>query len=405
MASRTASIVGILLILLFLLVPTSSSPRSLVFKLQGNAQSHGSLYVTMKIGDPPRDFHLDVDTGSIVTWLQCVKPDCRNCWTWPQPHHLYKLRMEKRVHSTDPLCQGLLGHPGHHNDPECGYRISYAYGSTEGLLVRDTLSLPINRNPYQTIAFGCGYNQNGQGSPVDGILGLGRGSAVGLISQLKKKNIISQDVFSHCISTRGVGFLFLGGYEQPSRVVTWVPMDRNEKEGHYSPAILAELHFGGVRIIRNPMKVVFDSGSTYTFFDMEPYQATENWVKANLDRSLTEVKEPPMKLCWKGPHLFRTVDEVKKLFKTLSLVFANGNATPTFEIPPENYLIISKSGHVCLAILPGSEHTPLGETNLIGAVTMQDRVMIYDNEQAQLGWIHDSCKTKSKFDSVITSRL
>ncbi|KAL6600368.1 hypothetical protein ACP70R_045168 [Stipagrostis hirtigluma subsp. patula] len=404
MASRTASIVGILLILLFLLVPTSSSPRSLVFKLQGNAQSHGSLYVTMKIGDPPRDFHLDVDTGSIVTWLQCVKPDCRNCWTWPQPHHLYKLRMEKRVHSTDPLCQGLLGHPGHHNDPECGYRISYAYGSTEGLLVRDTLSLPINRNPYQTIAFGCGYNQNGQGSPVDGILGLGRGSAVGLISQLKKKKYNLPGCFQPLYQHQRSGISLSWGLRATFKGRNLGPHG-SEKEGHYSPAILAELHFGGVRIIRNPMKVVFDSGSTYTFFDMEPYQATENWVKANLDRSLTEVKEPPLKLCWKGPHLFRTVDEVKKLFKTLSLVFANGNATPTFEIPPENYLIISKSGHVCLAILPGSEHTPLGETNLIGAVTMQDRVMIYDNEQAQLGWIHDSCKTKSKFDSVITLRL
>jgi len=42
----------------------------------------------MNIGNPPRPYFLDVDTGSDLTWLQCDAP-CISCNKVPfRPHHL-----------------------------------------------------------------------------------------------------------------------------------------------------------------------------------------------------------------------------------------------------------------------------------------------------------------------------
>lgn len=49
-------------------------------------------------------------------------------------------------------------------------------------------------------------------------------------------------------------------------------------------------------------------------------------------------------MCWHGKRPFRSINEVKKYFKPLTLSFTNGGRVkPQFEIPPEAYLIISVS--------------------------------------------------------------
>lgn len=42
-------------------------------------------YVSMNIGNPPRPYFLDVDTGSDLTWLQCDAP-CVSCSKVPFLH-------------------------------------------------------------------------------------------------------------------------------------------------------------------------------------------------------------------------------------------------------------------------------------------------------------------------------
>ncbi|KAL6638775.1 hypothetical protein ACP70R_023411 [Stipagrostis hirtigluma subsp. patula] len=104
MAARTASVAGVLLLLLILVVPSSSS--YLTFRLQGSVHPHGDgyLHVTMKIGEPAREYNLDVDTGSVLTWLQCRNPYCTGlCNTWPQEHRLYELKEDKKVPPIDSL--------------------------------------------------------------------------------------------------------------------------------------------------------------------------------------------------------------------------------------------------------------------------------------------------------------
>ncbi|TVU10867.1 hypothetical protein EJB05_44420, partial [Eragrostis curvula] len=169
---------------------------------------------------------------------------------------------------------------------------------------------------------GCGYDQSGeeQEQPVDGILGLGRGSPVSLISQLMKENIITKDVIAHCISADGGGFLHIGDYE-------------------HSSADGVQLNLKGT-MIRNNMNVVFDSGSAFTFFDSQTYQATNDAVTGSLGNSLTPVADTEFELCWKGSNKFKSVGEVKSFFKPIFLIFRFGKKKATFDIPPENYLFI-----------------------------------------------------------------
>jgi hypothetical protein len=60
-------------------------------------------------------------------------------------------------------------------------------------------------------------------------------------------------------------------------------------------------------------------------------------LKGALTKSLKQVSDPSLPLCWKGQKTFKSVFDVKKEFKSLFLNFANGKAV--MEIPPENYLI------------------------------------------------------------------
>ncbi|EEE51772.1 hypothetical protein OsJ_33215 [Oryza sativa Japonica Group] len=288
------------------------------------------------------------------------------------------------VRADDPLYvalheDGRSGDGNHMSPTQCDYEIKYADGaSTIGALIVDQFSLPrIATRP--NLPFGCGYNQGigenfQQTSPVNGILGLDRGK-VSFVSQLKMLGIITKHVVGHCLSSGGGGLLFVGDGDG-----NLVLLHAN----YYSPGS-ATLYFDRHSLGMNPMDVVFDSGSTYTYFTAQPYQATVYAIKGGLSStSLEQVSDPSLPLCWKGQKAFESVFDVKKEFKSLQLNFGN-NAV--MEIPPENYLIVTEYGNVCLGILHGCRLN----FNIIGDITMQDQMVIYDNEREQLGWIRGSC--------------
>ena len=167
---------------------------------------------------------------------------------------------------------------------------------------------------------------------------------------------------------------------------------------YYSPGS-ASLYFGGWSLGVKPMEVVLDSGSSFTYFSSQPYQALVTALKGDLSKTLKEVSDPSLPLCWKGKKPFKSVLDVKKEFKSLVLNFANGKKA-LMEIPPENYLIVTKYGNACLGILNGSE-IGLKDLNIVGDITMQDQMVIYDNERGQIGWIRAPCDRIPKFGSSL----
>ncbi|GJN00073.1 hypothetical protein PR202_ga17227 [Eleusine coracana subsp. coracana] len=95
-------------------------------------------YTTISIGNPPKPYFLDVDTGSDLTWIQCDAP-CSNCAKGPHP--LYKPAQGNIIPGSDSSCQQVLGNPSD-TSKQCDYDILYAdQSSSLGVLARDNMQL------------------------------------------------------------------------------------------------------------------------------------------------------------------------------------------------------------------------------------------------------------------------
>ncbi|KAI6691762.1 hypothetical protein NL676_019472 [Syzygium grande] len=356
----------------------------------------GSYNTTVYVGQPPRPYFLDPDTGSDLTWLQCDAP-CVRCTQTPHP--LYRPNNDLVI-CRDPICASL--HSGDYNcdNPEqCDYEVEYADGgSSLGVLVNDVFSFRSygGRVLSPRVALGCGYDQiPGLSNPfLDGVLGLGKGKS-SIVSQLSSQGLVP-NVLGHCLSARGGGFLFFGNDLYDSSRIMWTPMSHDYSK-HYSPGT-AELLFAGKATGLKNLLLVVDSGSSYTYFSSQAYQALAFAVRKELSgKPFTEaLDDPTLPLCWRGRKPFKNIRDVRKYFKPFALSFNSGGRTKKqFEVPPESYLIISSKGNVCMGVLNGTA-AGLQNMNVIGDISMLDKMVIYDNEKQLMGWASADCSRPPK---------
>ncbi|XP_044468637.1 aspartic proteinase Asp1-like isoform X2 [Mangifera indica] len=368
-----------------------------VFPLTGNVYPLGYYSVSLKIGNPPKIYELDIDTGSDLTWVQCDAP-CKGC-TKPRDS-LYK-PSNNLVLCKDTLCSAVdspaIVHCENPND-QCDYEVEYAdKGSCLGVLVTDYFPMRFTNGTVlgPRLAFGCGYDIHNPGpnppSPTAGVLGLGNGKA-SVISQLNALGL-TRNVLGHCLSGQSGGFLFMGDDLVPSSGIVWTPMSHNSLEKYYSSGP-AELLYGGKATGLKGLQVIFDSGSSYTYFNSQAYKTTVDTLKKNLKgKPLKETRDDQtLPICWKGPKPVKTVRDVKDYFKSLQLSFTKN---VQLDLSPEAYLIVTNHGNVCLGILNGTE-VGLKDFNILGDISMQDKMVIYDNEKQQIGWIPSNCNRLPK---------
>ncbi|KAF7829816.1 aspartic proteinase Asp1-like [Senna tora] len=372
--------------------PNYRPGTSVVFQVQGNVYPLGYYSVSLNIGNPPKAFDLDIDSGSDLTWVQCDAP-CKGC-TKPRDKQ-YKPKKENIVKCVDPLCAGVQS-SGRHDcgspNEQCDYEVEYADdGSSLGVLVRDYIPLGfVNGSTLrERVGFGCGYDQKYSDAPsTAGVLGLGNGKA-SFVSQLSSMGVI-RNVVGHCFSARGGGFLFFGDHLLPSSGVSWMPILTASSAKHYMTGPV-DVVFNGKATSVKDLQVIFDSGSSYSYFNSQAYQAIVNTIvndlkgkqlsRATADRSLP--------LCWKGAKPFKSLSDVTIYFKPLTLSFTR-TRNLQLQLPPPAYLILTKYGNVCLGILNGAE-AGLGNLNIIGDIFLQDKMVIYDNEKKQIGWVSANC--------------
>ncbi|KAL1214579.1 Aspartic proteinase Asp1 [Cardamine amara subsp. amara] len=368
---------------------------SVVFPVSGNVYPLGYYYVLLNIGNPPKLFDLDIDTGSDLTWVQCDAP-CKGC-TKPRASQYKPNR--NILPCSHLLCSGLdLTQERPCDDPQdqCDYEIGYSdQASSLGALVTDEFPLRLANGSTMTphLTFGCGYDQQSPGPhpppPTAGILGLGRGK-VSISTQLNSLGI-TKNVIVHCLSHNDKGFLSIGDELVPSSGVTWTSLASNLPSKNYM-AGPAELLFNYKTTGVKGINVIFDSGSSYTYFNDKAYKAILDLIRKDLNgKSLTDAKEDKsLPVCWKDKKPLKSLDEVKKNFKTITLRFGNQNNGQPFQVPPESYLIITEKGNVCLGILNGTE-VGLNDHNIIGDIFFQGVMVIYDNEKQRIGWISSDC--------------
>ncbi|GER37730.1 eukaryotic aspartyl protease family protein [Striga asiatica] len=372
------------------------SGSSVIFPVSGSVFPQGYYYVTMSFGNPSKKYFLDIDTGSDLTWLQCDAP-CAQCT--PAPNSLYEPK-SNLVSCTHPVCTSLQG-PDNPDcrDPnkQCDYKIDYAdYGSSLGVLVKDSVSLNLTDGAVVApqIVFGCGYNQEvidlANRPFTDGVLGLGLGNS-NILSQLRALGV-TRNVVGHCFSGQGGGFLFFGDDFLPKSGITWKKISTHHLK-HYSLGS-ADVRFGGQPTNVKGLEIVFDSGSTYTYFVSQAYNVIVSMIKENLNGKLkVAVEDKSLPMCWKGPKPFKSIRDAASYFKPLVLSFTN-EKNVHFQMPPESYLIVTGKGNACLGILNGDE-VGLDNMNLIGDISLQDKLVIYDNERQRIGWAPAKCNRPS----------
>ncbi|XP_016557164.1 aspartic proteinase 39 isoform X3 [Capsicum annuum] len=214
------------------------------FPLGGNGQpTDAALYYTkLTIGTPSKDYHVQVDTGSDILWVNCA--GCARC---PSKSSLgidlmlYDLKASatgKTVSCDQDFCTAMFNAPYSECrvGSACEYQVTYGDGSsTSGYFVKDYIHFDQVSGDLQTtsingsIAFGCSSSQSGElGSStqaVDGIIGFGQANS-SLISQLAVSGKVKK-VFSHCLDgSNGGGIFAIGQVVQPK--VKSTPLVPNE---------------------------------------------------------------------------------------------------------------------------------------------------------------------------------
>ncbi|RLN07804.1 hypothetical protein C2845_PM11G26120 [Panicum miliaceum] len=368
--------------------------------IKGNVFPDGQYYTSIFVGNPPRPYFLDVDTGSDLTWIQCDAP-CTNCAKGPHP--LYKPTKEKIVPPRDSLCQELQGEQNYcETCKQCDYEIEYAdQSSSMGVLARDDMHLIATNGGREKLdfVFGCAYDQQGQllSSPAktDGILGLSS-AAISLPSQLASHGIIS-NVFGHCITREqgGGGYMFLGDDYAPRWGMTWTSIRSGPDNLYHTEA--NNVKYGDQQLcVRekagNSVQVIFDSGSSYTYLPNEIYENLIAAIKYSSPGFVQDNSDRTLPLCWKADFPVRYLEDVKQFFKPLSLHFGKKwlFMSKTFTISPEDFLIISDKGNVCLGLLNGTEINH-GSTIIVGDVSLRGKLVVYDNQRRQVGWANSDC--------------
>ncbi|KAL5200789.1 hypothetical protein ABZP36_021992 [Zizania latifolia] len=377
-----------------------------VLPIKGNVFRDREYYTSMYIGNPPRLYFLDIDFGSDLTWLQCDAP-CTNCAKGPHP--LYKPAKRNVVLPRHPLCEELVGNQNYCDTcKQCDYDIIYDdQSSSMGVLARDNMQLITADGEKENLdfVFGCGYDQQGKlmASPanVDGILGLSN-AAISLPTQLASQGIIS-NVFGHCMATdpSSTGHMFLGDDYIPRWGMTWVPI--RSGPGNLYRTEVQKVNYGDHQLdARGKLtQVIFDSGSSYTYLPHGEYTNLVASLKSLSPSLLQDDSDRTLPFCMKADFPVRSVDDVKQFFRPLSLVFKKKwfILPRTFTIPPEDYLIISDKNNVCLGVLDGAD-IGLDSEIIIGDVFLRGKLVVYDNDEKQIGWVQSDCTKPQKQSGI-----
>ncbi|KQK05400.1 hypothetical protein BRADI_2g19890v3 [Brachypodium distachyon] len=220
---------------------------------QGYSRVQRLYYACVKLGNPPKDFSLQFDTGSDLLWTSCSL--CQNCQATPflnVPLEVYNPKSSStasKISCSDERCTQVAETGKATCDPtknQCGYTQSYADGSiTSGNYFSDTMHLDTigNKSTANTLAsvfFGRSNSRTGQFA-ADGVIGFGK-NVLSVVSQLSAQGV-SPKVFSHCLkgSDDGVVAAFLFSLKLSNRDLCLLRLFHRYKECSF----ICELHYPG----------------------------------------------------------------------------------------------------------------------------------------------------------------
>ncbi|KAM0962116.1 hypothetical protein ACFX13_021711 [Malus domestica] len=363
------------------------------------------VYLTkVKIGSPPREFYVLIDTGSEVFWVSCSS--CNVCPLFTglgTPISLYDYDNSSTA-GLLPCSDGRCKHCSDDSN-QCEYNIPYTGGAeTTGYFVSDEFSfdmIPVHsqvaHGSSTRIIFGCATTVSGLLArtevSLNGVLGLSQGP-LSVISQLSSRGI-TPSVFSHCLKGdgNGGGILVLGEILEPSIVYTpLVP-----KKSYYA-INLESIAVNGQILPIDPATfrtsderaTLVDTGTTLAFFVEEAYEP--------LVHAITSASNFVSLIISGESQCYLIYTSLGKSFPSVTLNFAAG---ASMTLKPQDYLLYSGS-HVgaamwCLGFKKA--HGASRGLTVLGDLILRDKIVVYDLARQQLGWANYNCASPVNFST------
>ncbi|KAK2643500.1 hypothetical protein Ddye_025263 [Dipteronia dyeriana] len=361
----------------------------------------GLYYTKVQLGSPPREFNVQIDTGSDVLWISCSS--CNGC---PGSSGLQQVQLNffdpgssstaSLISCSDQRCSlGLesadSGCAAQNN--QCSYTFQYGDGSgTSGYYVADLMHLEtilegsLTSNSSAQIFFGCSTLQTGDltkpDRAVDGIFGFGQQS-MSVISQLSSKGVTPR-VFSHCLKGNGGsgGILVLGEIVEPNIV--------------YSPLVPSQPHYNlnlqsisvngqtlpidsSVFATSTNKGTIVDSGTTLAYLAEGAYDPLMNKILGSVSQSVQPIVN-------KGNQCYIVTSSVADLFPQVSFNFAGG---ASLILNPQDYLIQQNSIGGAAVWCIGFQKIQ-GQT-ILGDLVLKDKIFVYDLDGQRIGWADYDC--------------
>ncbi|KAL6901984.1 hypothetical protein ACP4OV_004860 [Aristida adscensionis] len=361
-----------------------------------------TLYLArLAIGTPPQPVLLVLDTGSDLTWTQCLP--CPACFAQGLPYFNLSLSSTFAARSCgSPECQSLpvpsCGTKKWWGNNTCVYTYSYGDNSvTTGLLALDTVMFAGDAGRTAAVpgvAFGCGVFNNGLFRyNMTGIAGFGRG-ALSLPSQLKVDN------FSYCFTAMAAS--------TPSPVLLGLPANLYSGAGGaavqttpiiQNPTIptLYYLSMKGITVGSTRLPVpesafalrnngtdggtIIDSGTSILLLPDQVYQVLR-------DAFVAQVKLPAASVANTtdaGPLCFTVSPQAKPDVPRLVLHFDGA----TMDLRRENYLFdLEDAGasYTCVAVMASELNM-----TIIGNFQQQNMHVLYDLANNKLSFVPAQC--------------
>ncbi|XP_028789633.1 aspartic proteinase-like protein 2 [Neltuma alba] len=382
----------------------------------------GLYYTKVKLGSPPREFNVQIDTGSDILWV-----NCNTCGDCPQSSQLEiqlnffdtaSSSTSALISCSDPVCTSSTQNAATECTPQvnqCSYSFQYGDGSgTSGFYVSDAmyfdmiLGQSMLANSSAKVVFGCSTYQSGDltktDKAVDGIFGFGPG-ALSVISQLSSRGITPK-VFSHCLKGEGNGggILVLGEILEPS--LAYSPLVPSQP--HYN-LILQSIGVNGRILPINPAVfatsnnrgTIVDTGTTLAYLVQEAYDPLVNAITTIVSQHATPIIS-------KGSQCYLASTSVGDIFPSVTLIFAGG---ASMVLEPEQYLMRSDFIDGVPEWCIGFQKVQEG-VSILGDLVLKDKIFVYDLARQRIGWANYDCSlsvnvsvTTTKDEYVVAGQL